>query len=112
VSTADYKTRAAQTYQYIPSGAATTLTADGIIALFYSLRVPYRQDATWVTSSDTARQVRQPKDGEGEYIWVPGVAAANEQLLGKPVVIDENVPSVAAGSYPIAVARGHLGLAY
>jgi HK97 family phage major capsid protein len=32
--------RAAQTYQYIPSGAAAALTADGIINTFYSLRAP------------------------------------------------------------------------
>jgi HK97 family phage major capsid protein len=105
VATTADATRPALTYQYTPSGSATALTADAVVNLAYSLRAPYRQNATFVMSSDTARQIRLLKDGNGGFIWQQGLAAgAPDMLAGRPIVYDENMPSVGAGSFPIAIA--------
>lgn len=102
--------RAKELYQYVPSGHATTITADAIIALVYSLRAPYRRNATILMNSDTGRVVRQLKDGMGNYLVVPGLALDQpDRLCGIPVVYDENMPNIAAGSYPIVIADWRRG---
>jgi HK97 family phage major capsid protein len=89
---------------YIPSGAATTFTnADMLIELQHALKSYYRNGASWVMSDGTQEHVRKFKDGEGVYIWRPGLeAGAPNVLLGKPVEIDDNMPSIGGGEYPIA----------
>lgn len=86
------------------SGAAATIAdADVLIDFVYSLGAPYRQNATWVMSSTTAAVVAKMKDGDGRYIWREGLVAGQPAtLLGYPVEIDEAMPAVAAGAYPIA----------
>jgi HK97 family phage major capsid protein len=112
----DSPARAFGTLQFVPTGISDGFPADMLgsptgnpgdvlIDTFYTLRAPYRANATWVMSSDTARVVRKFKDGDGNYLWRPGLAAGQpETLLGKPVVLDENMPSIGANSFPIALA--------
>ncbi len=95
-----------------PSGAASELTPDGLVDLKYGLPPPYRQNATWVMNSTTAAQVAKMKDGDKTYIWREGLTLDQPAtLLGRPVEIDENMPNVAAGTYPVAFgdfSRGYL----
>ena len=66
----------------------------------------YRTGATWLMNDATLNTIRQFKDGEGNYLWRPGLeAGAPETLLGKPVEIDDNVADVAANAYPIFFAN-------
>jgi len=95
-----------------PSGAAGDIKADALIDLIYGLPAAYRQNAVWLMSSTTAAAVRKMKDASGAFLWRDGLALEQPPtLLGKPVEIDENMPSVAAGNYPIAFgdfSRGYL----
>jgi HK97 family phage major capsid protein len=50
VSTTADATRAYGTLQYIPSGDASLVTADGLRDLFWALRAPHRQNAVWLMS--------------------------------------------------------------
>lgn len=71
---------------------------DKIIDLFYSLLPEYlnRPSTAWVMSNPTAGRVRKIKTSDGQYIWVPSVIVGQpDTILGKPVVIDTNVPDVA-----------------
>ncbi|MDI4657245.1 phage major capsid protein [Xanthobacter autotrophicus] len=87
----------------VNSGHASQLTADGLINLSYGLQAPYRRNATWLMASTTAAVIRKMKDGQGNYLWQPvTVAGQPETLLGYPVAIDENMPSVAADALPVA----------
>lgn len=86
------------------SGASGAISnADVLIDFVYSLGAPYRQNATWLMNSTTAAVIAKMKDGDGRYIWreglVPGQPAT---LLGYPVEIEEGMPTVVAGSIPIA----------
>jgi HK97 family phage major capsid protein len=96
-------TRAIDTLQYVNSGAATTITADALRDIYWTLRAPYRGNASWLMNSATANSVDKLKDGNGDYMWRDGMTAgAPPSLLGRPVEIDENMPSVGAGLLPIA----------
>jgi HK97 family phage major capsid protein len=112
VTTAD-ATRAFGTLQYVPSGVAAALKdsthngGDTLIDVVYTLRAPYRRNATWLMNSKTAGVVRKLKTlsgtGEGEYIWQNSLAAGQPPLLcGYPVEFDENMPDIAADAFPIA----------
>jgi len=103
-TTAD-ATRAWGTIQHVISGAAATITADGLRDLYWSLRAPYRRTAIWLMASATANAIDRLKDGNGQPIWRDGMTAgAPPSLLGLPVEFDETMPAVEAGALPIALA--------
>jgi HK97 family phage major capsid protein len=87
-----------------PTGAASTIpNTDILIDFFYALTAPYRQNATWLMNSQTAATVSKFKDVDGNYIWREGLIAGQPaSLLGRPVEIDEGMPSIGAGNYAIA----------
>lgn len=89
---------------YIPTGAASTFTnADMLIELQHALKSYYRPGASWVMSDSTQEHIRKMKDGEGQYIWRAGLEAGSPNiLLGKPVEIDDSMPSIGTGEYPVA----------
>lgn len=85
------------------SGSATALTGDSLISLVYDLAAGYRPGVSWLMSSTTASAMRKLKDGQGNYLWQPSyIVGQPPTLLGYPVAVDENMPAVAAGAYPIA----------
>jgi HK97 family phage major capsid protein len=101
---------------YIASGAAGAFAAsnpsDALVDLAYAPRQGYRANASWVMNRKTEAAVRKFKDGQGNYIWQPGVAAGRPAtLLGYPVAEAEDMPDIAANSYAIAFgdfSRGYL----
>lgn len=105
-STAGDFTRARGSIQYIPSGDATAITADGLRDLYWTLRAPHRANAVWLMSSATANSIDKLKfQATGEYLWRDSsTAGAPPTLLGRPVEFDENLPAIGAGAYPIAFA--------
>ena len=88
----------------IASGAAATIpNPDALMAFKYGLLAPYRQNATWLMNSQTANFIATMKDATGAYIWKEGLAEDQPTtLLGRPVEIDENMPSIGAGNLAIA----------
>ncbi len=101
---------------YIASGAAgafaSTNPSDALVDLAYAPRQGYRANGYWVMNRKTEAAVRKFKDGQGNYIWQPGVAAGQPAtLLGYPVSEAEDMPDLAANSYSIAFgdfSRGYL----
>lgn len=88
---------------YIASGHATLLNnADKLIDLQHALKSVYRNGAVWLMADSTLNAIRKLKDGEGNYLWRPGLAEnALDTLLGKPIEIDDNVDAIGANKYPI-----------
>ena len=92
---------------YVPTGAAadfaTSNAVDCIVNLVYSLAADYRANATFVMNSKTAGAVRKMKDLDGRFMWSDGLALAEpSRLMGYPVLINEDMPDVAANAYAIA----------
>ncbi len=82
-----------------PDGGDTLITA------LYSLKAPYRANASWFMNRSTMAAVRKLKDSDGAYIWSPGIAADQPAtLLGYPVApAFEDMADIATGSLSIAV---------
>lgn len=89
---------------YIASGHASLLNnVDKIFDLQHALKPAYRQNAVWLMNDNTFNVIRKFKDGEGNYLWRPGLLEnAPDTLLGKPIEIDDNMPDIGAGAYPVA----------
>ena len=96
---------------YIASGGAGAFAAsnpgDNIIDLLHSLKAAYRNGAVLVMADTTLAALRKIKDGSGNfYLFNPDPTGEFAGLvLGKPVVIDDNMPVIAADSYSIAFAN-------
>ena len=87
----------------VTAAGATAITADEIIDLFHSLAVPYRGKAVWLLNDTTVQYLRKLKDGNGQYLWQPGlVAGAPDTILGRPVKVSRYMPAIAAGNKTIA----------
>lgn len=88
------------------------LPADCLIELYYALREGYRNGATFLTSDRVMGTIRKMKDGDGNYLWAPPQAADGvPTILQKPVVTDDNMPALGAGTFPVAFGnfmRGYL----
>ncbi|MDR7147061.1 phage major capsid protein [Rhizobium sp. BE258] len=84
------------------NGSGTTLNADKLIGLMYSLPLAYRNSGSWMMNGTTLGIVRTLKDGQNNYIWQPGLQAGQPStLLGRPVIEDKTMPDIGAGAYPI-----------
>ncbi|GAA0759152.1 HK97 family phage major capsid protein [Erythromicrobium ramosum] len=106
-------TRAFGTLQYAGSGNATGLgTAPDtkLIDLVHMLKAGYRQGAVFVMNSATLAAIRKLKTVDGALLWQPGLVEGQpDRLLGYPVVEAEDMPDVAAGTFPIAFGNFRSG---
>jgi len=87
----------------VTSTVATNISADEIIDLVYALKAPYRKNAVFVMNDSTVKLIRKLKDGEGQYLWKPGITEnAPDMILGHRIITSEFMPAVAAGNKTIA----------
>ncbi|MCC8169242.1 MAG: phage major capsid protein, partial [Oscillospiraceae bacterium] len=59
----------------VTTASASAITADEIIDLYHSLRTPYRKKAVFLANDSTVKAIRKLKDGNGQYLWQPGLQA-------------------------------------
>lgn len=92
---------------YIASGLSggftTSAPADKVIDLQHALKQQYRSGASWLMADSTLGRMRQFKDGSGNYyLWNPDpTAGPGGRFLGSPVVVDDNMPAIGAGSFSV-----------
>lgn len=108
--TAD-STRPFKTIQNMKSGAAGDFDADDLINLIYTLKAGYRQNGRFMMNGMTLAKVRKMKDGQGNYLWQPGLQLGQPStLLNYGVAENEDMPDVAADAH--AVMFGDFKRAY
>lgn len=85
------------------TAASTSITFDDVMDLYYSLRAPYRNKATWLLNDSTVKAIRKLKDGNGNYIWQPSVKEGEpDRILNRPYRTSIYVPELAAGNRVMA----------
>lgn len=81
------------------SGAATSVTADGIVNLIHALPSAFLQNAQFAMNRDTMRAVRLLKDTTNQYLWQPSYQAGQPSTLaGYGVSEVAAMPNLAAAS--------------
>lgn len=93
--------RAFGTVERLHSGTSASFDADDLIDLEAKLKPQYRAKATWLMCASTWSFVRKLKDSTSNYLVGTLGGGAAPQLLGHPVVLDENIPAMAASSYSV-----------
>ena len=94
-----------------PTGTATSLGnqatagqgSDLLFQLFHSVLPEYRTGAAWLMADPTAALIRQLKASTtGISVWQPALTAGDpDMLVGKPVAIVPQLPSMAANAKSI-----------
>lgn len=83
--------------------SAASITADNIIELVYSLKRPYRKNASFIMNDQTIAALRKLKDNNNNYIWQPSYQAGEpDRLLGYTLHTSAFAPKQAAGAKAIA----------
>ncbi len=81
----------------------TEITADGLINCKYSLEGQYLTGTSlrWVFHRDAIKMIRKLKDGDGQYLWVPGLKGdSTDTILNVPVSVSEFAPNTfSTGEY-------------
>ncbi|MBW8382220.1 MAG: phage major capsid protein [Youngiibacter sp.] len=87
----------------VTAASATAITVDEVMDLFYSLKSPYRKNATFIMNDATVKAIRKLKDGSGQYIWQPSITAGTpDTILNRPVKTSAYVPTIASAAKSIA----------
>lgn len=85
------------------SGSAALLTADGVLSTFYGIKTAYAQRASWICNRLTLGSIRKLKDGQGQYLWMPGIANGQPNTINSaPYVEMPDMPNEGANAYPLA----------
>ena len=79
---------------------ATTLviTPDELIDVQMGIKSVYQENAMWIMSPTTWKQIRKLKDSQNRYLIGNMENGDGFTLLGKPVHLSENVPNVGANA--------------
>ena len=86
----------------VTAASATAITMEEVIDLFFSLKAPYRKNATFVVNDATVKAIRKLKDGQGQYLWQPSITQGTpDTILNRPVVTSQYMPIAAAGEKTI-----------
>lgn len=112
VVTAD-ATRAFGVLQYLASGQAAALATnpfDTFKDLLFTLKAGYRANATFVMNSLTMAALAKVKDSTGQYLLTPALREGESDTINaKPIVVAENMPSIAANAFPVALGDFNAG---
>lgn len=77
----------------VTCASATAFTADEIIDLLFNLKGQYQRNATGLFHRTAVQRIRKLKDGNGQYLWQPGLGGNPATILDRPYVMSEYVPN-------------------
>jgi len=111
LATTDDAARAFGELQKIHSGTAGDFDGDDLLSVIYKLKKAYRTGAQWMFNGNVLHKIRALKDGNGNYLWTPGLQAGEASaLLGYAIAENEDMADVAADAN--SVMFGNFNRAY
>ena len=79
--------------------AGNAPTADEIFDLVHSIKSVYRRKAAFLLNDSTLKAIRKLKDGQGQYLWQPGLKEGQpDMLLNYRIATSPFMPEIAAGN--------------
>ena len=76
-----------------------TPTADEIFDLIHSIKSVYRKKAVFLLNDSTLKVLRKLKDGQGQYLWQPGLKEGQpDTLLNYRLVTSPFMPEIDSGN--------------
>lgn len=105
-------TQGITTARDVTAAAATSFNADNILDTKHALKASYwgRPGTRWIYHRDTVARIRKLKDGNGNYLWAPGLGPGGGMTGGLPNTIVE-VPYLVSEYAPNTFTTGqYVGL--
>lgn len=100
--------------EQVNSGSSGAVTGDGLKDLQGSLIENYQRNAVFMMKRATLTSIMKLKDSDGQYLFGPtgrlDSDATTAPLLGKRVILADDMPAAAADS--LSVAYGDFGVGY
>ena len=86
----------------VTAAATAAITADELIDLQHCLKAGYRRKATYIMNDATVKLLRKLKDGNGQFLWQPGLLQGQpDTLLNQKVLTSNYMPLPTAGGKAI-----------
>ena len=86
----------------VTTAASAAFTADELIDLQHSLKSGYRRKAVFIMNDAVVKLIRKLKDGNGQYLWQPGLLYGQpDTLLNQKVLTSNYMPLPTAGNKAI-----------
>lgn len=85
------------------SNGTTTLHPDTFFDVAFGLKEGHRGKSTWIMHRLVYKAARLLKDGNGQYIWQPGLNGSPDTLVDRPVKLSEYAPSTMTTGLYVAV---------
>lgn len=88
------------------TGQTLTVIYDDLVELEHSVNSAYRRGAAFMMADSSVKVIRKIKDSAGRPIFTPsydagGTAGAPDLLLGRPLVVNDDVAAMAANARSI-----------
>lgn len=103
-----------ETIEQHPTGLADGYTYEAVVAMIYSLKEPYHNNAGWWMQRTSIGKVMLIKDGNGTYMYknilMPGQRGLESQLAGYPLRMAADIPASVPGA--LCAIFGDLRQAY
>jgi len=72
----------------------TSIQADGLIEAKHSIKSAYWPRLRWIFHRDAVKQIRKLKDGNGQYLWAPGLTGGvPDRIIETPYLVSEYAPN-------------------
>lgn len=83
----------------LTAASTTAVTADELISLQSKVKQAHQRNACWIMHPDTFTVIKKLKDGNNRYLLQDDITGDfPHRLLGKPVFLSDNMPTLAAGA--------------
>ena len=105
-------TQGIPTTRNVTASAATSFTADNLLDTKHALKAAYwaRPRTRWIMHRDTVARIRKLKDGNGNYIWSPGLGPGGgitgglpPTIVEVPFLVSEFAPNTFTAGQPVAI---------
>ena len=101
-SSNNHCTGALSTTNTLKAGSTSAITADNLIDLQAKIKQAFQGGAVWTMHPDTFTKIKKLKDGNNRYLVQDDITGAFPyRLLGKPVYLSDNMPTIASGAKAI-----------
>lgn len=86
----------------VTAAGAAAITADELLDLQHSLKAGYRRKASFIMNDATIKLLRKLKDGNGQFMWQPGLLHGQpDTLLNQRVLTSNYMPLPTAANKAI-----------
>jgi HK97 family phage major capsid protein len=78
------------------------IAANDVVNWYFDLKAQYRKRASWIFADSTIALIRKitntvTTSGALNYVWMPGLGATPDTLMGKPIYASDGFSSLTAG---------------